>query len=507
MRSMRHAAWVVAATAGCAAPAMAEYEVDLGGGKLSVTGYVREYLGLNLENKPDIMSNGKRLNGKWDLNMARSTMLLDTRADFGRARLTAIGRWTREVETNYLDRLNDSSSKDLIAELDENDLREIYLDLDVSKRLSLRLGRQQVAWGETDSFQVLDVVNGFDFNWRSSFEAENEELRKPLIMANAVIDVPELAGSLQLLYRPGWDAASDVGYTLPFTGNRFAPQGSLGKNALDVIPYNYDHSRGDTDRPSYGGRWMGEFKQVGYSLNYYHTVFGIPVINFADLGFPGYRPWGEVPRNGFAEFVLPEVDIFGGTFNSYSEKVDAVFRGELAYIPNKPYNHGFSGTPLGGALNIIKKDTATWMLGVDKDLKWTSELLGTSQPGAITGQLIDTWVVNFDKHDDLLESGVTPRREHSVVTTWIFGLNFRHNTWNPSLGLLYDVTYGGGAVIAALNNVIGDHWRIYTEYVGFFKNGQTCSIDPVTKKGLDCQHGFGNFDNKDQLTLRVTYQF
>lgn len=510
MRKWRYrllATVVMSASSISVSSAWAAIEAGVDGANFNLTGYIREYLGFNLENKPDIMANGDKLKGKWDLNMARSVLLLDGSADFGRARLRAIGRWSREVETNYLDRLNDSSTADIMDEYNENELREFYLDLDLTDRVLLRLGKQQVAWGETDSFPVLDVIHGFDFNWRSSFEAENEELRKPLIMANLTIDVPQLAGALQLLYRPGWDNAADVGFTLPFTGGRFAPQGSLGVNALASIPFNYDHNRGDTDHPAYGGRWTGELGQIGYSLNYYHTVTG-PVVNIANLfGFPGYRSFGDAPKNGVIEFIFPEVDIYGGSFNAYSETLDSVFRGELAYTPDKPYNHGFSGTPLGGALNIIEKDTAVWMLGIDKRLAATVGWLGTSEPAFLTGQLIDTWVVNFDKNDDLLDSGVTPRREHSVVTTWILGLNFRHSTWNPSAGLLYDVTYGGGAVLAGLTNVIGDHWRIYTEYVGFFKNGQTCSIDPVTRSGIDCQHGFGNFDNKDQITFRITYQF
>lgn len=510
MRKWRYgflATVVMSASSISVSSAWAAIEADVGSASFKLTGYIREYLGFNLENKPDIMANGEKLEGKWELNMARSVLLLDGSAEFGRARLRGIGRWSREVETTYLDRLNDSSTADIMNEYDENELRELYLDLDVTDRVTLRLGKQQVAWGETDSFPVLDVIHGFDFNWRSSFEAENEELRKPLIMANLVIDIPALAGSLQLLYRPGWDNAEDVGYTLPFTGGRFAPQGSLGVNALASIPFNYDHNRGDTDDSAYGGRWSGELAQIGYSLNYYHTVTG-PVVNIANLfGFPGYRSFGDAPKNGVVEFIFPEVDIYGGSFNAYSETLDSVFRGELAYTPDKPYNHGFSGTPLGGALNIIEKDTAVWMLGIDKRLNGTVGWLGTSEPAFLTGQVIDTWVVNFDKGDDLLDSGVTPRREHSVVTTWVLGLNFRHSTLNPSAGLLYDVTYGGGAILAGLTNVIGDHWRIYTEYVGFFKSGQTCSIDPVTRNGIDCQHGFGNFDNKDQITFRLTYQF
>lgn len=490
-----------------AAQSRAVLSTEAAGGTFALTGYIREYLAINLEDKPDIMANGETLGGAGELNMARSVLLLDARADYGRVKGTVIGRWSREVETDYLDRLNDSSSANIMDEYNENSLREAYLDIGITKRISLRFGKQQIAWGEADSFQVLDVINGFDFNWRSSFEAENEELRKPLVMANMNIEFPQVDGSLQLLYRPGWDDENDPVHTLPFRGGRFAAQGSRGRNALALIPNNFSHNKGDTTDPSYGLRWSGVAAQIGYTLNYYHTVSPAPVINFANLGFSGFKSFGDAPNNGFAEFIYPEIDIYGGSFNGYVEALDFVYRGELAYVPNKPYNHGLSGTAFGGALGIKEKNTASWMLGLDKRLPGAMNWLGTSEPAFLTGQLFDTWVVNFDKDDDLLDSGVTPRREHSVVTSLILNLNYRNSTLNPTAGVIYDPTYGGGVVLLGATNVIGDHWRIYTEYLGFFKNGQTCSIAPATGSGMDCQHGFGNFDNADQITVRATYQF
>ncbi len=506
-RSVRGNIAVAAILLGPAEGAWSAISADAVGGAWSLTGYIREYISINLEDKPDILANGRKLGGAGELNMARSVLLLDGRADYGRIKGTVIGRWSREIETNYLDDLNDSSTADIMEEYDENSLREAYLDLDLTRRLSLRLGKQQIAWGEADSFQVLDVINGFDFNWRSSFEAENEELRKPLVMANVNLEFPELGGFLQLLYRPGWDAKEDPVHTLPFRGGRFAVQGSRGTNILSVIPNNFRHDKGDTKDESYGFRWSGVAAQVGYTLNYFHTVSATPVINFADFGFPSFKSFGEGPQNGFAEFIYPEIDIYGASLNGFSESLDLVYRAELAFVPDKPYNHGFSGTPFGGALGVKEKDTASWMIGLDKRLPGAVHWLGTSEPAFLTGQLFDTWVVNFDKSDDLLESGVTPRREHSAIMSLILGLNYRHSTLNPSAGIIYDPTYGGGVVLLSATNIIGDHWRIYTEYLGFFKNGQTCSIAPATGSGLDCQHGFGNFDNADQLTFRITYQF
>jgi hypothetical protein len=480
---------------------------DAGGGVFTLTGYIREYLSLNLENKPDVLANGHKLEGKGRFNMARSVLLLDGRAEFGKVSFTSIGRWSREVETSYLDRLNDSSGGDIMDEYNENALREAYMDLKLTDQLSLRLGKQQVAWGEADSFQVLDVVNGFDFNWRSSFEAENEELRKPLYMANIGLEVPALNGALQVLLRPGWDDKEDAVHTLPLKGGRFAPQGSRGTDITAVIPQNFDHSSGDTKDPSYGARWSGTLGDYGYSLNYYRTVSAAPVINFADFGLPGFRPYGDAPSNGFAELIYPRVDILGGSITTYASLIDSVIRAEAAYIPNKPYNHGMSGTPLGGALGIMEKDTLSWMVGVDKLLRGSMRWFKTSEPAFLTGQIFDTWVTNFNESDDLLDLGVTPRKEHSVITSLILNLNYRFSTFNPVAGLIVDPTYGGGVVLLGLTNIIGDHFRIYSEYLGFFKSGQTCSVDPASGRGIECQHGFGNFDNADQFTVRITYQF
>ena len=45
----------------------------------------------------------------------------------------------------------------------ENDIREINLDVDFGDvfghKLSMRLGKQQIVWGESDLFRSIDIVN------------------------------------------------------------------------------------------------------------------------------------------------------------------------------------------------------------------------------------------------------------------------------------------------------------------------------------------------------------
>ena len=64
-------------------------------------------------------------------------------------------------------------------------LREFYIDatrtLDNGDELNVRLGRQQVVWGRTDLFRVLDVLNPVDYSRHSIYD-ELEDTRIPMWM-------------------------------------------------------------------------------------------------------------------------------------------------------------------------------------------------------------------------------------------------------------------------------------------------------------------------------------
>ncbi|MFQ5635545.1 MAG: DUF1302 family protein, partial [Gammaproteobacteria bacterium] len=62
-------------------------------------------------------------------------------------------------------------------------IRELYLDMAIPlnggrHELAMRLGRQQVVWGRTDLFRVLDVVNPMDFSIQNLY-TEFEDQRIP----------------------------------------------------------------------------------------------------------------------------------------------------------------------------------------------------------------------------------------------------------------------------------------------------------------------------------------
>jgi len=261
--------------------------------QLNLTGYVRGWLAMNLQDHPELGANGRPVDGKGELSMARFTTLLQLQTQLGPTNWVAIGRFSREAKTGYLDDLEDSADAkgtpvDLVDKYNADELRELYMDTNVTERLYLRLGKQQVVWGETDFFQAMDVIHGYD-NSIVQFQSENEEWRKPLWLVNLEYSILEWNGLFQVVVRPGLDSGSDMGNTLDFFGGRWAGQPNKGSNTLRVFPYNFHHDKGDEDDPSYGGRWVGNAGDIMYSINYYHTMQQEPILNFAG------NPYGKAP--------------------------------------------------------------------------------------------------------------------------------------------------------------------------------------------------------------------
>ena len=67
-------------------------------------------------------------------------------------------------------------------------IREAYVkntvSLDDGTQLFMKIGRQQVVWGRTDLFRVLDVINPVDFS-RNNIYDELQDIRIPMLIAQA----------------------------------------------------------------------------------------------------------------------------------------------------------------------------------------------------------------------------------------------------------------------------------------------------------------------------------
>jgi hypothetical protein len=459
-----------------------EFEFNLGG-------YVREHLSFNLGDPVET-----KADDKFEMSMARSTVQLEASARKDNVSLFLIGRAVGEVRTHYLERLEKAGANSGSDMMDDwyNDLslREAYVEIKPSDRIMLRLGKQQIVWGETDFFQALDLIHGYDYTWRTFLEGENEDTRKPLIMANAMIDIPELNGNLQIFIRPGFDDEEDIGSSYDLFGGRWALTPNKTVDFFPLVPYDFHHSEGDVDDVTGGIRWTGLLNNINYSLSYFKTFRPDPVVNTA-LG----TAWKDTPTGPLGNFIFPKIDVYGLTA-SYAAPppIDAVFSTEVAYILDMPYNIGsdFADGALPGFGGIVTKDTLRLMLRMDKPLD-LREALGTNKPSFFTVQIFDTV--------DLAGFGAT-KDEHSMVATAVLGLNYMSDRVNPQLAVGYDVSYGGGFIIPSVAFAFGDDWRLNVE-ADLFLPKDSKKPGEVEKD----THLMGWFDEMSSLSVRLTYQF
>jgi hypothetical protein len=487
-------------------------------GPINVDGFVRQHMSMNLE---DPIGPFGAIDADGELSMNRTTLQLEWSADLPSDILfKGVVRKSWEQNTNYLRDLTEAgafgseSPRDYYGDFE---IREAYLEIPIGDRLRLKLGKQQVAWGESDFFQALDLVHGFDYSWRSFLEPANEDLRKPLIMANVIIYFPEIDGQLQLIYRPGWDNADAIGNTYDIEGGRWsnAPWKSTNFPASD--PYAYDHPEGNSDDPTYGIRWNGQWEDLGYSVALLHTFNPDPLMN-ANPAFGGkaYRDiYVSDQAVTIGEVIFPMVDVLGFTLNGYSELIDTVWSTEFAYIKDAPFNvssvtgsvdplcspfvalpHGFCG--------IEDSDVLRSMFRVDKNLSFTQDLFGTEKPAFFSVQLFNTWLLDHAEGMKLLVGQSENRKEHSTLLTFILSTSYLNGSLIPELVTGYDLTYGGGFAVPSVTYKIGNHWRLKVEVDIFWSDGSMANAGDVTASNSAL---FGWFEGNDQLAMTATYQF
>jgi len=103
----------------------------------------------------------------------------------------------------------------------DNQLREAYADIKFRTiPLTVRAGRQQIVWGETDNFRMLDRVNALDLTWhfQQEFPAPAfgwDEIRRPYWMLKFLYDLGDVwkfsQSFLEWYWNPGdWRPAKQA---------------------------------------------------------------------------------------------------------------------------------------------------------------------------------------------------------------------------------------------------------------------------------------------------------
>ena len=219
-----------------------------------------------------------------------------------------------------------------------------YLDWERGP-LFLRVGRQVLAWGETDVFRLLDNINPLDDSFGGFFIALDER-RLPVEMIRSSYRVGDLwfmqDAFLEAFVANGNQVATDPG--IP-NGSPWAPGGIANPNpSVTTVVNNPDF--GDVRG---GARYVFTTHDVTTTLAHYYTYLDVPGIRFR---IPGVVNCGGSTSNTarFCNPIIayqdfPRVPITGASITFPLTSFYSIIRSEAAYFQGEPMNRQGRGDP------------------------------------------------------------------------------------------------------------------------------------------------------------------
>jgi hypothetical protein len=203
-----------------------------------------------------------------------------------------------------------------------------YLDV-VKGPVFVRVGRQILAWGETDIFRLLDNINPLDASF-GGFFIPLDERRVPLDMVRANYHFGQV-GPLSDTFLEGFAAQGNRVATFPGIPPGSPWQfGGLGF-PNPAVRFAFDQPAREDIRG--GARLVFTHRDVTYTLAHYYTYLDIPTVRFVvPKGLPGFE------REIRAEVRHPRTPITGASLTFPLPAWYAVVRSEAAWFQGEGLN-------------------------------------------------------------------------------------------------------------------------------------------------------------------------
>ncbi|HEV8586720.1 MAG TPA: DUF1302 family protein, partial [Methylomirabilota bacterium] len=323
----------------------------------------------------------------------------------------------------------------------------------------VRLGRQQIVWGEAISTFVTDVVNPKDF--REFVLPDFTELRIPIWAVDATYRLAD-GVNVEGVWTP--DTMSN---RLPKLGAEFQFARIQYRFRQPVVRLPDDHDEFSLGRSEGGVRVSVLRAGWDVSLIYYDQADKSPVF------FQSRVPQPPGPDVVVLEPRHPRLHIVGATLAKSFEPV--VVRAEAAFSIGKRYE---TTDPLDRD-GVVRRDTLDWLVGVDYTFFETLDAaLQVSQK------------VLMGSATNLTRPGVAAQATTSVALRLTTG--FFDNTLNPTVLLVAGVNRGDFRLSPRLEYVVSG---AVTMAVG-------ADLFEGPRRTL-----YGQFDRNDRVTLTTTWRF
>jgi hypothetical protein len=403
----------------------------------------------------------------------------------------------------------------------EAEMRELYLDFQAADFVSIRAGRQQVSWGETGQYRLLDAINPVDSSWHFSSLESFEDMRIPLWILKMLFDVNALNGGLEIVWIPALDDPEDM-VTVPLTlvGAWGLPKPNRPKKASTLVVDRkiFLWPENDVENSRIGVRWKGNLGDFTYTMLYYYThILSPPIPTF--LIVPEESPDYKLHADVYLEFPRQHLAGFSMEY-TFASPIWTVARVEATIEPDRVYpsstdrrdpklDPSYDGEGTRYLIATYEKTVVNYAVVLMRPT--FIRFLNPKESFLVVAQFMHTYIADFEEDDNDLYPFVdipaydsTEVTRHAMKAILALRTNYMHGMLVPSFTGAY--LFGGNSVSDAFkfetpsgfasvkcDIVIGNHWRV-TPAANFFF-------------GKDPYRGAGLFRDRDELNLMVKYQF
>lgn len=371
-------------------------------------------------------------------------------------------------------------------------IREAYVTGDLptadGKSWHFQVGKQQVVWGRTDLFRVLDVINPVDYS-RNNIYDELQDIRIPMWIAtaeyrmgatetladsnvqfvwnfdkfrpnnlgqggtpNQILDAGSFFRGMKNLWDNGGTVANFAGAS-PTSGAAT----TFGPNQIGIRQANMpDWSLKNTQL---GVKWEGVLNGTGFSLNAltYRSQLpslhgGIPAVNsFAFV--PGVSATPQVwPRLIAFDIDFPRVNLIGGSLDIQAESIGSVFRVEAALTHGEEFAN--TARPALYSKSRVFRHVIGW------DRPTFIPFLNKDRTFLLSAQVFGQHLLDHEVYDGPWGKYGMPDWKHNYIGTFLIKGFYMNDRLSPQLIVARDFQAKSTAWAPSLEWIATDNFKL-----------------------------------------------
>lgn len=352
--------------------------------------------------------------------------------------------------------------------------------------LFVKVGKQQVVWGRTDLFRVLDVINPVDFS-RNNIYDELEDIRIPMWIAqaewrlgpsetmqdrnlqvvwnfdqfrpnnlgqcgqpNVILDAGCLFRGLKNLWDNGGTVANFASNGM---GQHFAT--NFGPNQIGIR--NVELPDWKLDNTQLGLKYEG-ITQEGLSFSVNALTYRSQLPSLRGIQTGAVNPFTGTPQTTSNthliafDFVYPRVNLIGGSLDFQLESAGAAVRVEAAMTEGEEFANTLR-PQLYSENNVFRA-----VVGVDRPtfIDWINPRRTT----LISGQLFLQHILNHEVEQKPLGLAGMPDWETNAIGTLLIKAFLANDRVSPTLIMAHDVRAKATAIAPSVEWLVTDNLKL-----------------------------------------------